>query len=111
MRSLLLLFLLISPVFAQEAEVAKGKTDVSKLHDALPGKEYTAKVTDVPKSWADLWKPEYAGHMIFLDDERSVIGLTLLTLGYDVNTTDPKQLDEAKTKLKQLVPVPLGGGK
>jgi len=64
----------------------------------------TAKVTDVPKSWADLWKPEYAGHMIFLDDERSVIGLTLLTLGYDVNTTDPKQLDEAKTKLKQLVP-------
>jgi spermidine/putrescine-binding protein len=64
----------------------------------------TAKVTTVPKSWADLWKPEYAGHMIFLDDERSVIGLTLLTLGYDVNTTDPKQLDEAKAKLKLLVP-------
>jgi spermidine/putrescine-binding protein len=64
----------------------------------------TAKVKNVPKSWADLWKPEYAGHMVFLDDSRATIGLTLLTLGYDVNTKDPKQLDEAKTKLKQLVP-------
>ncbi|MEP7359037.1 MAG: spermidine/putrescine ABC transporter substrate-binding protein, partial [Anaerolineales bacterium] len=64
----------------------------------------TDKVTNVPKSWADLWKPEYAGKMVFLDDSRSVIGLTLLTLGYDVNTTDPAQLDEAKAKLAQLVP-------
>jgi spermidine/putrescine-binding protein len=64
----------------------------------------TAKVTEVPKSWADLWKPEYAGKMVFLDDSRVTIGLTLLTLGYDVNTTDPAQLDEAKAKLAQLVP-------
>jgi spermidine/putrescine-binding protein len=64
----------------------------------------TAKVTDVPKSWADLWKPEYAGKMVFLDDSRAVIGLTLLALSYDVNTKDPEQLDEAKTKLAQLVP-------
>jgi spermidine/putrescine-binding protein len=42
--------------------------------------------------------------MVFLDDSRAVIGLTLLTLGYDVNTTDPAQLDEAKAKLAQLVP-------
>ena len=46
MKSLVLLLLLISPAFAQEADVAKGKTDVSKLHDALPDKEYTAKTTD-----------------------------------------------------------------
>lgn len=61
-------------------------------------------VTTPPTSWADLWKPEYAGRMVFLDDSRAVIGLTLLTLGYDVNTTDPAQLDEAKAKLKELVP-------
>src|SRR6266498_2424512 len=61
-------------------------------------------VTNPPKSWADLWNPEYAGKMIFLDDSRAVIGATLLTLGYDVNTKDPKQLDEAKAKLKELVP-------
>jgi spermidine/putrescine-binding protein len=64
----------------------------------------TDAVKDAPKSWADLWKPEYAGKMIFLDDSRAVIGLTLLTLGYDVNTKDPAQLDEAKKKLAELVP-------
>lgn len=64
----------------------------------------TELIKDVPKSWADLWKPEYAGKMVFLDDSRATIGMTLLTLGYDVNTTDPKQLDEAKAKLKELVP-------
>ena len=64
----------------------------------------TATVKTVPTSWADLWNPEYAGRMIFLDDSRAVIGLTLLTLGYDVNTTDPAQLEEAKAKLAELVP-------
>lgn len=62
------------------------------------------KVTTPPTSWADLWKPEYAGKMVFLDDSRATIGATLLTLGYDVNTKDPAQLDQAKAKLKQLVP-------
>ncbi len=64
----------------------------------------TDTVENVPQSWADLWKPEYAGKMIFLDDSRAVIGITLLTLGYDVNTTDPAQLEEAKAKLAKLVP-------
>jgi len=64
----------------------------------------TDAVENVPQSWADLWKPEYAGRMVFLDDSRAVIGLTLLTLGYDVNTTDPAQLEEAKAKLAELIP-------
>jgi len=64
----------------------------------------TDTVENVPQSWADLWKPEYAGRMVFLDDSRATIGLTLLTLGYDVNTTDPAQLEEAKAKLAELVP-------
>jgi spermidine/putrescine-binding protein len=64
----------------------------------------TDTVENVPTKWADLWNPEYAGRMIFLDDSRAVIGITLLTLGYDVNTTDPAQLDEAKAKLAKLVP-------
>ncbi len=64
----------------------------------------TDTVENVPQSWADLWKPEYAGRMIALDDSRVLIGATLLTLGYDVNTTDPKQLEEAKAKLAKLIP-------
>lgn len=83
-----------------------------------PGNEYTIpyqagtdaiiynadKVENPPKSFADLWNPEYAGRMVFLDDSRVIIGMTLLTLGYDVNTTDPAQLEEAKVKLAELVP-------
>lgn len=64
----------------------------------------TDAVDNVPQAWADLWKPEYAGRMIFLDDSRATIGIVLLTLGYDVNTTDPAQLEEAKQKLAELVP-------
>ncbi|NWG08482.1 MAG: spermidine/putrescine ABC transporter substrate-binding protein [Chloroflexi bacterium] len=64
----------------------------------------TDTVENVPTKWADLWNPEYAGRMVFLDDSRVVIGLTLLTLGYDVNTTDPAQLAEAKAKLAELIP-------
>lgn len=64
----------------------------------------TDAVENVPQSWADLWKPEYAGRMVFLDDSRATIGLTLLTLGYDVNTTNEAELNEAKEKLKELVP-------
>ena len=64
----------------------------------------TEAVETPPASWEDLWKPEYAGRLVMLDDSRAVIGLTLLTLGYDPNTTDPAQLNEARDKLAQLVP-------
>jgi len=64
----------------------------------------TAAVDTVPRSWADLWNPEYTGRMVFLDDSRATIGITLLALGYDVNTTNPAQLKEAKAKLAELIP-------
>lgn len=64
----------------------------------------TDAVENVPQSWADLWNEEYAGRMVFLDDSRATIGMVLLTLGYDVNTTDPAELEEAKNKLAELVP-------
>ena len=64
----------------------------------------TDKVPNPPKAWADLWSPDYKGRMVSIDDSRAIIGVALTTLGYDVNTTDPKQLDQAKEKLKQLMP-------
>ncbi len=64
----------------------------------------TDKVKVLPKSWADLWDPAYKGRMVSIDDSRAIIGVTLLTLGFDVNTTDPAQLDQAKQKLLQFMP-------
>ena len=68
--------------------------------DAIVYNADTVKVP--PKSYADLWKHIADGRMVSLDDSRAVIGATLLTLGYDVNTTDEKQLAEAKAKLAEL---------
>ncbi len=61
-------------------------------------------VKNPPAAYADLWNPDFinAKRMISLDDSRAVIGATLLTLGYDVNTKDPQQLKEAETKLAEL---------
>jgi spermidine/putrescine-binding protein len=61
-------------------------------------------VTTPPTSWEDLWKPEYEGRIVSIDDNRVVIGAALLTLGYDVNTTDEAELQEAKQKLLKLMP-------
>lgn len=61
-------------------------------------------VKSLPRSWADLWNDKYMGRMIFMDDGRASIGLTLLVLGYDINTTDTAHLEEAKRKLLELIP-------
>lgn len=64
----------------------------------------TKTISNPPTSWADLWKPEYGGKLVFPDEARLVIGITLLSLGYDPNTTDAGQLEEARVKLAALTP-------
>lgn len=64
----------------------------------------TEKVKTVPKSWADLWNTEFVGRLAVADDERAVIGLTLLSLGYDVNTKDAGELEQARRALLLLSP-------
>lgn len=61
-------------------------------------------VSTPPASWADLWDPAYAGRIVAVDDNRVVIGMALLTLGYSVNETDPARLQEAEQKLIELMP-------
>lgn len=63
----------------------------------------TERVETLPQSYADLWNPDYAGRMIMIDDSRAIIGAVLLSLGYDQNTTNEAELEEASAKLKELV--------
>ncbi len=86
--------------------------------DYDPGNKYTVpyqwgtsalvydktKVPFEPKSWADLWDPKFKGRLVMLDDEREMIGMALQVLGYDRNSTDTKQLDQAEKKLIDLKP-------
>lgn len=62
------------------------------------------KVPSEPKSWADLWDAKYKGRLVMLDDSREVPGMALQVLGFDKNSTDPAQLDQAKAKLIELKP-------
>ena len=64
----------------------------------------TSKVTRPVTKWADLWDPEFKGKVVLLDDEREVLGMVLSVLGYDKNSTDQAQLDEAKAKFAELMP-------
>jgi spermidine/putrescine-binding protein len=64
----------------------------------------TAKVTKPITKFADLWDPSFKNELVVLDDEREIIGMALLVLGYDKNSTDPAQLDAAKKKLIELKP-------
>jgi len=48
-------------------------------------------------SWNQVW--DYAGPVAWLEDKRPVLGVALLMLGYDPNTTDEAQIEEAKQYL------------
>ena len=63
----------------------------------------TDKVDQKPASWADLWNPDYANRMVFVDDPRVTIGLALLAEGKDPNTKDPAELEAIKPKVAELV--------
>lgn len=57
-----------------------------------------------PKSWADLWRPEYKGRLLLTDDMREVFHIALRVLGYSGNSTDPKEIEAAYNKLLSLRP-------
>ncbi len=55
-------------------------------------------------SWEDLWRPEYEGQVMLMDDMRDVFGMSLLTLGYSVNSSNPDEIEAAYNKLVSLKP-------
>jgi spermidine/putrescine-binding protein len=64
----------------------------------------TSKVTQPVTSWRDLWDPQFAGKVVLLDDQREVLGMVLAVLGYDNNSTDLAQLEEAQAMFNELMP-------
>jgi spermidine/putrescine transport system substrate-binding protein len=55
-------------------------------------------------SWEELWNPKYKNQLMMLSDPREVFAIALFTLGYSVNDTNPKHIEEAYLKLKKLLP-------
>ncbi|MEJ6348247.1 ABC transporter substrate-binding protein [Holzapfeliella sp. He02] len=56
------------------------------------------------KSFNDLWRPDYRQSMMLVDSARDIMGLSLISQGHSLNTTDSSQLNQAKEKLDKLAP-------
>jgi spermidine/putrescine transport system substrate-binding protein len=65
----------------------------------------TTMVTEPVDSWDILWKPEYANEIFMLDSQRDSIGVTLKWLGYSLNSRNEAELEEAKTRLVEQMPL------
>lgn len=55
-------------------------------------------------SYADLWNESLRDSIVMIDDTRVVTGITLLSMGYGLNETDPQILNQAMNKLIELKP-------
>ena len=55
-------------------------------------------------SYNDLLSSEYADNIVLLDDQRIIIGMALLALGYDMNDTNDSHIEEATNWLLALKP-------
>lgn len=65
---------------------------------------YNPDVVDAEeaKSWDILWNEKYKGRIVMLDSIRDGIAVPLIKLGYDLNSVDEKELDEATQLLVDL---------
>ncbi|MBE5802493.1 MAG: spermidine/putrescine ABC transporter substrate-binding protein [Clostridiales bacterium] len=55
-------------------------------------------------SYEDLWRPELADSVVVMDSARILLGITLKTMGYGMNETDPDLLKQAQEKMMSLYP-------
>lgn len=56
-------------------------------------------------SWSALFDERYSGEILMMDSVRDALGIALIYLGYDLNSTDEAQLEEAKALLQKQYPL------
>ena len=60
----------------------------------------TSMVDEKITSWDAMFDEKYAGNVLMIRNSRDALAAALLDLGYDINTTDEAQLNEAYELLK-----------
>lgn len=65
----------------------------------------TERIKNFKPSWDLLFDPKYKGRISMLDDMRYGIIPAMRKLGYDVNTTDPQELEEVKKLMIKQKPL------
>ncbi|MBS6611327.1 MAG: spermidine/putrescine ABC transporter substrate-binding protein [Peptoniphilus harei] len=64
-----------------------------------------AEVKDKVDSWDILWDKKYKDQIIMYNSQRDTIGVALKRLGYSLNSTNEKELEEAKKSLIEQKPL------
>lgn len=67
----------------------------------------TTLVDDPVDSWDILWNEKYSGQIMMYDSVRDSMAVALLKLGYDMNTKDAAQIEEARDLLIEQKPLVL----
>ena len=70
----------------------------------------TKMVDEAVDSWDILWNEKYAGKIWQYYSIRDAMAVSLLRLGYDINTTDPNEINKAKDELIKQIPLLKGLG-
>ncbi len=97
----------IDPVYLKSAETFDpgNKYSVPYCWGTL-GILYNKTMIDEPiDSWSALFDEKYSGNLLMMDSVRDAFGIALVYLGYDLNTTNESQLEEAKALLQQQYPL------
>ena len=63
------------------------------------------KVKGGVTGWDILWDPALDGQILMFKNSRDAFGVALMELGYDINTENKKELDEAADLLKEQKPL------
>ncbi|WP_455537830.1 ABC transporter substrate-binding protein [Terrisporobacter sp.] len=68
---------------------------------------YNKKMVDKKdvQSWNALWNPKYKGEIQMLDSVRDTMGISLMRLGYSINTENVSQIEAAKEQLIKQLPL------
>ncbi len=68
---------------------------------------YNSKYVDEADvtGWELLWNEKYAGKILMFDNSRDAFGIAQYKLGYDVNTTDPAELQACADELAKQKPL------
>ena len=57
------------------------------------------KVSEEITSWSSIFDEKYKGEILMMDSVRDAMGIALTYLGYDLNSTNDKEIEEAKKLL------------
>ena len=62
-------------------------------------------ITDEIDSWNDLWNEKYKGEIFMFDSIRDTLAISLVKLGYSLNSINEEELDKASQELVKQKPL------